>query len=244
LVLLDNATAEYSFIAAFFFVEPLGSPPSTEELEIGQHSVTPEPHDRKEVDDSDSAADSEARTPVPSPGIVDPQGLGRLATMDKTDRTELGNIWKKIFDPSLEYTKAGHGRQSQKSEFDGHLSFIQTFLGSVIEPLPPATPLLTMVRLTEAVIAEVQKRQCSPLETFFFTMRLQLWPVFQKVISEHCDSLKKLSERPSGYFSKASVTTDASVTNASIQSAHLMPTHPTTCRSANATSTCSSRWSC
>jgi len=74
-----------------------------------------------------------------------------------------------------------------------------------------------MVRLTEAVIAEVQGRQCSPLETFFFTMRLQLWPVFQKVISEHCDSLKKLSERPGGYFSKAPVTTDMLVTNASIK---------------------------
>lgn len=74
-----------------------------------------------------------------------------------------------------------------------------------------------MVRLTEAVIAEVQKRECSPLETFFFTMRLQLWPVFQKVISEHCDSLKKLSERPSGYFSKAPVTTDVLVVNVSIK---------------------------
>lgn len=48
-------------------------------------------------------------------------------------------------------------------------------------------------------------------------MRLQLWPVFQKVISEHCESLKKLSDRPSGYFSRAPVTTDALVTNASIQ---------------------------
>lgn len=73
-----------------------------------------------------------------------------------------------------------------------------------------------MVRLTEAVTAEVQKRQCSPLETFFFTMRLQLWPVFQKVVSEHCDSLKKLSDRPSGYFNKAPSTTDEMVINASI----------------------------
>lgn len=111
---MDNATAEYSFVAAFFFVEPL---PSAEELEMGQCSATSEPHDRKEVDNSDSAAGSEARTPIPSPGIVDPQGLGRLATMDKAERTELGSIWKKIFDPSLEYTKVGHGGQSRKSEF-------------------------------------------------------------------------------------------------------------------------------
>lgn len=93
----------------------------------------------------------------------------------------------------------------------------------MIEPLPAATPLLTMVRLTEAVTTEVQKRQCSPLETFFFTMRLQLWPVFQKVISEHCDSLKKLSDRPSGYFNKAPPTTDEFVMNASIKSAYMLP---------------------
>jgi hypothetical protein len=70
-----------------------------------------------------------------------------------------------------------------------------------------------MARLTEAVTSEVQKRQCPPLETFFFTMRLQLWPVFQKVMSEHCEVLKKLAERPNGYFSKAPVTTDTTVLN-------------------------------
>lgn len=73
-----------------------------------------------------------------------------------------------------------------------------------------------MVRLAEAVTIEVQKRQCSPLETFFFTMRLQLWPIFQKAISEHCDSLKKLSDRASSYFNKAPSTTDELVMNASI----------------------------
>ncbi|KAG8218632.1 vacuolar sorting protein [Butyriboletus roseoflavus] len=170
-----------------------GPPPSAKELETGQLSVPSEPQDRKEVDDNDSTADSEARTPVPNTEVVEPQGLGRLATMDKAERTELTTTWKKIFDPVLEYTK--------------------TFLGSIIEPPPPPTPLLIMVRLTEAVTAEVEKRQCSPLETFFFTMRLQLWPVFQKVVSEHCDSLRKLSERPSGYFSKAAATTDTLVLN-------------------------------
>jgi len=126
-------------------------------------------------------------------GLLNPTDSAILLPWTRLGGRSLIASGRRFFDPSLEYTK--------------------TFLGSVIEPLPPATPLLTMVRLTEAVIAEVQKRQCSPLETFFFTMRLQLWPVFQKVVSEHCDSLKKLSERPSGYFSKAPVTTDALVTN-------------------------------
>lgn len=109
---MDNATAEYSFIASFFFVEPLEPSPSPGELETAQLSVALEPHDPKEVDGNGSAADSEARTPVPNSGVVGPQGLGVLATMDKAERTELSNIWKKIFDPSLEYTKACHGRRS------------------------------------------------------------------------------------------------------------------------------------
>ncbi|KAG6333668.1 hypothetical protein ID866_5426 [Astraeus odoratus] len=93
------------------------------------------------------------------------------------------------------------------------LFLFQTFLVSSIEPPPPAVTLLTVVRLTEAVVAEVQRRQCSPLETFLFTVRLELWPVFQRIMSEHCDSLKKLSEKPSGYFAKTNATTDVMVSN-------------------------------
>ncbi|KAF9226604.1 Vps52-domain-containing protein [Gyrodon lividus] len=193
LVLMDNATAEYSFLASFFSVEPLEPPPSTRGLESGRISTALLSPDCSVVDDKKSVAGSEARTYVPNIGAVGPTRLARLATMEKAERTDLDNIWKKIFDPVLEYTK--------------------TFLGSVIESPPPATPLLIMTRLTEAVTTEVQKRQCPPLETLFFSMRLQLWPVYQNVMSEHCEALKKLAERPSGYFSKAPVTTDTMVLN-------------------------------
>jgi isocitrate/isopropylmalate dehydrogenase len=41
-----------------------------------------------------------------------------------------------------------------------------------------------------------------------------MWPVFQKAMGEHIDSLKKLVEGSSaGYFSRTSATTDAMVTN-------------------------------
>lgn len=111
---MDNATAEYSFVASFFFVEPFGPLSSAKQPETGQPDATSESHDRKEVDENDSVADSEARTPVPNPGIVESQKLAHLAAIDKAERTELINIWKKIFDPSLEYTKVGHGRQSEE----------------------------------------------------------------------------------------------------------------------------------
>ncbi|KAI6134979.1 Vps52-domain-containing protein [Pisolithus croceorrhizus] len=190
LVLMDNATAEYSFITTFFLFQPL-APVGDQENSSSAPLLSP---DHGVVDDGKSIADSEARTEVAGPNLsMGRNGLGRLMDTDKSARNELVNLWKKVFDPVLEYTKA--------------------FLVSVVEPPPPAIPLLTMVRLTEAVLAEVQKRQCSPLETFFFTMRLQLWPVFQKVMTEHCDSLKKVAEKPSGYFAKTNPTTDVMISN-------------------------------
>jgi hypothetical protein len=73
-----------------------------------------------------------------------------------------------------------------------------------------------MIRLTEEVLNEVQKRGCAPLETFIFAIRMKMWPVFQKVMSDHVDQLKKYVEGASsasigGFFGKGVVTTDASV---------------------------------
>ncbi|KAH7887619.1 vacuolar sorting protein [Phlebopus sp. FC_14] len=187
MVLMDNATAEYSFVASFFVSESRSAVRESESFTAAllspEHGVT---------DDKRSIAGSETMTYIRSPAFdASSSGFTRLSTMEKGERTELNNIWKRIFDPVLEYAK--------------------TFLVSVIEPAPPVIPLLTMIRLTEAILAEIQIRQCLPLETFFFSMRLQLWPVFQRVMSEHCDSLKKLAERPSGYFTKASAITDSTV---------------------------------
>lgn len=71
-----------------------------------------------------------------------------------------------------------------------------------------------MIRLTEEVIAEVQKRNCAPLETFVFGVRLQMWPVFQKAMAENVDALKKLAEGvSSSYFRRGAVTTDAAVSS-------------------------------
>lgn len=96
------------------------------------------------------------------------------------------------------------------------LILAQTFVKSVLDPIPPAVPLLTMIRLTEDVVLEVQKRNCPPVEFFVFGLRLQMWPVFQKAMAEHTDALKKLAEGASGgYFSRAVATTDAGVSNVS-----------------------------
>lgn len=69
-----------------------------------------------------------------------------------------------------------------------------------------------MIRLVEDVMAEVQKRGCTPLENFIFSIRLQMWPAFQKGMADNIEALKKYAEGASaGYFRRGSVTTDASV---------------------------------
>ena len=92
-----------------------------------------------------------------------------------------------------------------------------------MEPVPPIIPLLTMIRLTEDVVNETQRRGCAPLETVLFTVRLQMWPAFQKVMSEHVEQLKKYTDGVSGsgsvggFFGRGVSTTDASVATVSIQ---------------------------
>ena len=69
---------------------------------------------------------------------------------------------------------------------------------------------------------ETQRRGCAPLETVLFTMRLHMWPAFQKVMSEHIDQLKKYADGASGsgsvssFFGRGASTTDASVGTVSI----------------------------
>lgn len=71
-----------------------------------------------------------------------------------------------------------------------------------------------MIRLTEDVMMEVQKRGCAPLESYIFGLRLQMWPVFQKAMAEHIDALKKLAEGANAsYFSRTAATTDPMITS-------------------------------
>ncbi|KIK43391.1 hypothetical protein CY34DRAFT_81923 [Suillus luteus UH-Slu-Lm8-n1] len=204
LVLMDNATAEYAFIVAFFRSESFAPPPAMETNSALFSPTATLLSPDFGFDDRKSNAGSEIGTHVSRPfggnehRSRDVTALPGL--MDKAERVPLDAIWKQILDPVLEYCK--------------------TFVTTVLEPMPSAVPLLTMIRLTEAVITEVQKRDCPPLENFLFTMRLQLWPAFQKIMSEHCDALRKLAEGgTTSYFNRAASTTDASVANASFPDA-------------------------
>lgn len=52
-----------------------------------------------------------------------------------------------------------------------------------------------MIRLTDSVLTEAtEMRNCTPLEPFLLGLRMQLWPLFQKGMSDNVDSLKKLAD--------------------------------------------------
>ncbi|KAF4574958.1 hypothetical protein EYR36_006312 [Pleurotus pulmonarius] len=177
LVLMDNATAEYTFITSFFANEPL---PTLADPETPLLSPTAllSPNGSISFDNRSIAASEHE--------------LRRTLGNSKAEQAGFDALWKQVFDPVLEYT--------------------QTFVRAILEPPPPVVPLLVMIRLTEAVLNEIQNRSCPPLESFIFSIRLQMWPVFQKLMTENIDSLKKYAEGTSlSYFARAASTTDASV---------------------------------
>ncbi|TFK92227.1 Vps52-domain-containing protein [Polyporus arcularius HHB13444] len=199
LVLMDNATAEYAFITAFFANEP--RPPLLSKDSSNSIMSPPILSPTKEAFDeprSNPGSDFGSESVSPRRRVTSITGVMNAATQDqqshKEEQASLHAIWKQVMDPVLDYC--------------------QTFIQNAIEPTPPVITLLTIIRLTEDVVAEVQRRGCGPLETYIFTLRLKMWPVFQKLMAENVDSLKKLAEGASaGYFRRAGITTDALVSN-------------------------------
>ena len=95
---------------------------------------------------------------------------------------------------------------------------------SVVEPPPPVVPLLTMIRLTEDVASELDARSCPAAVTYMFGLRMNLWPVFQKAMTEHVESVKKIAAGNGGYFSRAVAVTEASVLNVMKNGTHFSDT--------------------
>ncbi|KAI0320685.1 vacuolar sorting protein [Amylostereum chailletii] len=192
LVLMDNGTAEYTFVTSFFAPEP-NPPPATPAPPSSSHLFSPvTPSLELLPDDALSApgTDYNAVTPRALQSAFS-DGLPS-ASLNKDDQTALNSMWKQIMDPSLDHA--------------------QNFVKLALEPLPPVIPLLTMIRLTEEVMNEIQKRNCPPLESFVFGLRLQMWPLFQKAMTDQVDGLKKLADGAGGgYFRRATVTTDSAV---------------------------------
>ncbi|RDB22540.1 Vacuolar protein sorting-associated protein 52 A [Hypsizygus marmoreus] len=191
LVFMDNATAEYTFVTAFFSVQTsLPTEESNNSLLSPTTLLSPDRAtfaDHRSITGSDYGGQRHISTSISS-------AIAAAESARKEEQAACDAIWKQIMDPVLGYC--------------------ETFVKSVLDPVPPVVPLLTMIRLTEDVILEVQKRNCPPVEFFVFSLRLQMWPVFQKAMADNSDALKKLAEGTStGYFSRALSITDIVVSN-------------------------------
>lgn len=184
LVFMDNATAEYTFITSFFINEPLQPAKDESSSHLFSPTLLSPTHEHGSFGGSDFG-DRRRTTSISSFNAAPPS----FATALREDQAAADSIWKQVMDPVLEYC--------------------QTFVKGALEPSPPVVPLLTMIRLAEDVVAEVQKRNCPPVESYIFALRLQLWPAFQKAMSDHVDALKKLAEGANaGYFSRAAPITE------------------------------------
>ncbi|KAH9966054.1 vacuolar sorting protein [Russula dissimulans] len=200
LVLMDNGTSEYVFVTTFFAPEPDLPPVQTPQV-VSSHlfspTVLPTP---LPADDAVSSPASDVAPVTPRPrertdSVFSNESLHPASRLSKEDLAALNAVWKQIMDPALEHAK--------------------TFVQAALEPAPPVIPLLTMIRLTEEVMSEIQKRGCQPLEFFVFGLRLQMWPLFQRAMTDHVEGLKKAAEGAGaggGYFRRAATTSDGAIT--------------------------------
>ncbi|KAL1413576.1 Vacuolar protein sorting-associated protein 52 [Vanrija albida] len=196
LVLLDNASAEFTFIVRFFARAGLSQP-----------AAPPPPR---------SVALSGASTPVESPPLHTVSEAGRsrvggvrrqgVATPDPTESLkDAERIWTEVFGSALESCTS--------------------FFNALVTPTPlPAIPLLTVIRLNDHLIATAESRGALPLISYLTGWKLQLWPVYRKAMDAHIESLKRLADEAdakglSSYISKG--VKDATVSAVAVRYAAL-----------------------
>ncbi|THV08393.1 vacuolar sorting protein [Dendrothele bispora CBS 962.96] len=185
IVFMDNTTAEYTFIKTFFPSESHGRSIDSDTATLSPTSLLSPTLEQPSISGSDYGGTRSRAGSVSLPSM--PQ-----VSASKDEQANNDAIWKQIFDPVTEY--------------------VQTFVKTIIDPSPPVISLLTMIRLTERVLAEVENRECPPGITFLFGIRLQLWPVFQKLMNENIEAVKRVAEGSgSGYFSRAVTIAEGTV---------------------------------
>ena len=218
LVLMDNGTSEYAFVTTFFAPAPESdvAPVDTPQAFSSQLFSSPFPGDDSVSSPATDSIPATARPRDRTDSEFSNESLRPAPQLSKEDRNSLNAIWKQIMDPAVEHTKVGPLSSSYTIII--HNSRMQTFVQAALEPPPPVIPLLTIIRLTEGVMSEVQKRGCQPLETLVFGLRLQMWQLFQKAMTDQIEGLKKLAEGAGGgYFRRTTTTSDATVATVSLR---------------------------
>lgn len=113
LVLMDNATAEYTFISVFFAPKRPNNATSVD-------SPAPSPHKSQYVDDDGARRPSLGSEILASPPMRRRTSLAQSIThamrkpeaagdLTKEDLAIIGQTWKQVMDPSLNYCQVRHG---------------------------------------------------------------------------------------------------------------------------------------
>jgi hypothetical protein len=208
---MDNAAAEYSFITAFFASElesPTVSSPREDTSSFLSPSALLSPIKDGFVERLSNAG-SDFGEHMAADNATEETGSDSRRIAKKEEQAFFDTTWKQVLDPVLEYCQVWMNRACSTLPI---LTEFQAFVRSILDPIPPVAPLLTMIRLMKDIITEVQKRHCPPLESFLFGLLLQMWPIFQKAMSENIEVVKKLAEGAGGgYFSRSTPSTDATV---------------------------------
>ncbi|KAG8932947.1 hypothetical protein FRC02_000298 [Tulasnella sp. 418] len=188
MVLMDNGSTEYAFISKFF-QEPasIQTPSPLLRSPVFTPSNLNFGEDRPPTETATESVSPSRRTSAylnpPPPATRD---------NDKEQRAMFDGMWKQIMDPAIQYC--------------------QTFIATTLDPPPPVVPLLTMIKLNQNALEESQKRECYPLETFLIGLKLQMWPIFQKEMNAHIESLKKLVDGSGGgLLTRGVVLKDSSI---------------------------------
>ncbi|RSH88841.1 hypothetical protein EHS25_003069 [Saitozyma podzolica] len=170
LVLLDNASAEFTFIVRFF-ARSMQPVPSRSQADTPTSAPTPL---------SGGASDATSDVEALRGGTPTPKRRGTIV-VDSSDESlkDAQRIFHEVFDPALEYCTQ--------------------FFQSVITPSPPpAIPLLSLIRLNDQIISTADTRGCLPLLPFLQAQKLAMWPIYRKEMDGHVDSLKKLADDAEG----------------------------------------------
>jgi vacuolar protein sorting-associated protein 52 len=208
LVLLDNASAEFAFLVRFFGTSSASALPSRP-TSPGFSSSPRLPWGIQAGSQSrlESDSGSMASFAAAEEGVTARSRLGGGSRsgpgpgLDKSEASELEGLWHQVFDPAITYCQVrcwrGCCRNScEKAErgTDLSLPLLQSLITTLLTP-PPSLPChLAMIRLNDAVLAELESRGCTPLEAFVISQRLSLWPSFQKQMGLNLESLKKLAD--------------------------------------------------
>jgi hypothetical protein len=172
LVLLDNASAEFTFIVRFF-ARSMQPVPSRSQADTPTLAPTP-------LSLSGGASDATSDVEALRGGAPTPKRRGTVA-IDSSDESlkDAQRIFHEVFDPALEYCTQ--------------------FFQSIITPSPPpAIPLLSLIRLNDQIISTADIRGCLPLLPFLQAQKLAMWPIYRKEMDSHVESLKKLADDAEG----------------------------------------------